>query len=65
MKMSELNEIDNVEDLQEKVVELSQELFNLRLQKSISQLQDTAKLGRAKKDRARVLTRINQLKIAS
>ncbi len=65
MKMSELNEIDNVEDLQEKVVELSQELFNLRLQKSISQLQDTAKLGRAKKDRARVLTRINQLKKAS
>ncbi len=64
MKMSELNEINNVEDLQEKVAELSQELFNLRLQKSISQLQDTAKLGRTKKDRARVLTRISQLKKA-
>ena len=65
MKMSEINEISKIEDLQEKVVELSQELFNLRLQKSISQLQNTAKLGRVKKDRARVLTRMNELKQAS
>ena len=65
MKMSEISEINNIEDLQEKVVELSQELFNLRLQKSISQLQDTAKIGRVKRDRARVLTRMNQLRQAS
>ncbi len=64
MKMSEVNEI-GVEELQAKVVELSQELFNLRLQKSISQLQDTAKLSRVKKDRARVLTRISAVKAAS
>jgi large subunit ribosomal protein L29 len=65
MKKSEIKEINSIEDLQEKVTELSQELFNLRLQKSISQLQDTAKLGRVKKDRARVLTRMNELKAAS
>ena len=65
MKKSEIKEINSIENLQEKVVELSQELFNLRLQKSISQLQDTAKLGRVKKDRARVLTRMNELKAAS
>jgi large subunit ribosomal protein L29 len=64
MKMSEVNEM-GADDLQAKVVELSQELFNLRLQKSISQLQDTAKLKRAKKDRARVLTRISAVKSAS
>ena len=63
MKMSEVNEI-GADDLQVKVVELSQELLNLRLQKSISQLQDTAKLNRVKKDRARVLTRINTVKAA-
>ncbi|RLB74690.1 MAG: 50S ribosomal protein L29 [Deltaproteobacteria bacterium] len=65
MKKSEIKESNSIEDLQEKVVELSQELFNLRLQKSISQLQDTAKLGRVKKERARVLTRVNELKAAS
>ena len=63
MNMSEVNEI-SADDLQAKVVELSQELFNLRLQKSISQLQDTSKLNRVKKDRARVLTRINAVKAA-
>ena len=60
MKNSELREM-TVEDLQVKVGELSQELFNLRLQKSISQLQDTAKLGKVKRDRARVQTCINEL----
>lgn len=65
MKNSDIKEINSIEDLQEKVVELSQELFNLRLQKSISQLQDTAKLGRVKRDRARVLTRMNELKAVS
>jgi len=63
MKNSEIKEM-SAEELQNKVGELSQELFNLRLQKSISQLQDTAKLGKVKRDRARVLTRINELKSA-
>ena len=61
MKNSEVKEM-SAEQLQGKVDELSKELFNLRLQKSISQLQDTAKLGKAKRDRARVLTRINEMK---
>ncbi len=61
MKNSEIKEM-SAEQLQEKVGELSQELFNLRLQKSISQLQDTAKLGKVKRDRARVKTRINEIK---
>ena len=60
MKMSEIKEMSQAE-LQNKVAELSQELFNLRFQKSISQLQDTARLGKVKRDRARVLTRLNEL----
>ncbi len=63
MKMSEINEL-SAEELHNKVAELSQELFNLRFQKSISQLQDTARLGKIKRDRARVLTRLNELKKA-
>ena len=60
MKKSEIKEMSAAE-LQNKVTELSQELFNLRFQKSISQLQDTARLGKVKRDRARVLTRLNEL----
>jgi len=63
MKNSEIKEM-SAEELNNKVGELSQELFNLRLQKSISQLQDTAKLGKVKRDRARVQTRIVELKSA-
>jgi large subunit ribosomal protein L29 len=63
MKMSEINEL-SAEELESKVAELAQELFNLRFQKSISQLQDTARLGKIKRDRARVLTRLNELKKA-
>jgi len=60
MKKSEIKEMSAAE-LRNKVAELSQELFNLRFQKSISQLQDTARLGKVKRDRARVLTRLNEL----
>jgi len=60
VKKSEIKEMSAAE-LQNKVTELSQELFNLRFQKSISQLQDTARLGKVKRDRARVLTRLNEL----
>lgn len=63
MKKSEINEL-TAEQLQRKVGELSEEFFNLRLQKSISQLQNTAKLGKVRRDRARVLTRIAQLQSA-
>ncbi len=61
MKNIEIKEM-SAEQLQSKVGELSQDLFNLRLQKSISQLQDTAKLGKVKRDRARVHTRLAEIK---
>ena len=64
MKNSEIKEL-SAEQLESKIGELSQELFNLRVQKSISQLQDTAKLGKVKRTRARVHTRIAELKKSS
>lgn len=63
MKMAEIKELA-MPELEAKAEELSRELFNLRLQKSISQLQDTARLGGIRRDRARVLTRISQLRQA-
>lgn len=62
MKKIDFKEMSAVE-LQNKVGELSQELFNLRLQKSISRLQDTAKLRRVRRERARVLTRLGELRL--
>ncbi|HDS15558.1 MAG TPA: 50S ribosomal protein L29 [Proteobacteria bacterium] len=62
MKKNDLKEM-SAGELQSKVGELSQELFNLRLQKSISQLQDTAKLRRTRRERARVLTRLSELRL--
>lgn len=55
MKMKELREM-SVEQLQAKLVELRQELFNLRFQHATAQLEKTASIPATKKDIARVLT---------
>ncbi|HDJ27687.1 MAG TPA: 50S ribosomal protein L29 [Proteobacteria bacterium] len=44
------------EEMQQKVVAISEELFNLRFQKASGQLQDTARLRNLKRDRARIKT---------
>ena len=48
MKIQEIREM-SVEELGNKVVELKQELFNLRLQKSMHKLENTAKIGEVRK----------------
>ena len=55
MKAKELREL-SVEELREREGELKQELFNLRIQKATGQLGNTAVLGKAKRDLARVKT---------
>ena len=56
IKASELREL-TVEELQEKDKELSQQLFNLRLQQTTQgQLDNPSKMQVAKRDRARVQT---------
>ena len=55
MKAKELRDLGVVE-LREKERELSQSLFNLRLQKASGQLGNTAMVGKTKRDLARVKT---------
>ena len=55
----------SVEELKERVGELNQELFNLKIQKATGQLGNTAILGKTKKDLARVKTVLRELEVSS
>jgi large subunit ribosomal protein L29 len=61
MKAKELRDIDP-QELKEKETSLRQEIFNLRFQKATGQLGNTAIIGKTKKDLARVITILNELK---
>ena len=64
MKASELRDL-TVEELQTKLTELKEELFNLRFQLAINQLDNPHKITEVKRDIARVLTVINDGKKAA
>lgn len=55
MKAADLWDLTE-EDLQAKLKEVSEELFNLNFQHSRQQLDNTARLGQARKDLARIKT---------
>lgn len=59
MKIQEIREM-SVEELGNKVVELKQELFQLRMQKSMHKLENTAKIGQVKKSIAQIKTVITE-----
>lgn len=59
MKAAELNQL-SVEELNARLKELKAELFNLRFQHAINQLDNPHKLVDVKKDIARVMTVLNQ-----
>ncbi|NLY62671.1 MAG: 50S ribosomal protein L29 [Erysipelothrix sp.] len=50
----------SIEDLNQEVDDLKEELFNLRFQQAVGQLDDTARLRSVKKTIARILTVINE-----
>ena len=58
MKISEIREMTS-EQLDAKLKELKEELFNLRFQLAINQLENTNRIGEVKKDIARVMTVLN------
>jgi large subunit ribosomal protein L29 len=62
LKTSEIKEMD-ADQIQEKLVELKKELFNLRFQKDVGQLENTAKLSELKKDIARLFTVSRQMNV--
>ena len=58
MKVSEIREMTS-EQLNNMLKELKEELFNLRFQLAINQLENTNRIGEVKKDIARVMTVLN------
>ena len=59
MKATELRAM-SAEDLATKLADLKQELFNLRFQHAINQLDNPHKIADVKKDIARVMTVIRE-----
>jgi len=55
MKAREIREMEEGQ-VQEKLAELKKELFNLRFQNEVGQLENTATLSNVKKDIARLYT---------
>ena len=55
MKASEIREM-SVEELELKLADLKEELFNLRFQLAVNQLENSSRIGAVKKDNARVST---------
>ena len=61
MKAAELRTL-SAEALEEKVKELKAELFNLRFQHAINQLDNPHKMTEVKRDIARVMTVLQEMK---
>jgi large subunit ribosomal protein L29 len=63
MKARELRDLDDSE-LTKRVAELGKEVFGLRFANATGELDDTAGLGRAKRDLARALTVARERELA-
>ena len=63
MQASEIREM-SVEELQTKLTELKEELFNLRFQLAVNQLENSSRIGAVKKDTARVSTILRQRELS-
>ena len=55
MKVAEVRELD-VSQLEQRLADTRRELFNLRFQHATGQLENTSRMGQAKRDLARGLT---------
>ena len=64
MKASELRDLDDAE-LTKRVAELGKEVFGLRFSNATGELDDTAGLGRARRDLARALTITRERELAA
>ncbi len=63
MKAAEIREM-SVEELQKKLTELKEELFNLRFQLAVNQLENSSRIGAVKKDIARISTILRQRELS-
>ncbi len=64
MKATEIRSM-SVDDCEKKLTELKEELFNLRFQLAVSQLENTARIKAVKKDIARIKTVLREAEIDS
>lgn len=62
MKAKEIRDLD-VADLEKKIQDLNQELFNLRFQLHTGHLENSSRLGQVKKDIARVKTVLQEKQV--
>jgi len=62
LKTSEIKEM-GADQMQDKLFELKKELFNLRFQNDVKQLENTAKLSEVRKDIARLYTVSRQMNV--
>jgi len=58
MKASEIRDL-GTEEIQQKIADLKEALFNLRFQHEVGQLENPKKIGSTKKDIARLKTVLN------
>lgn len=58
MKASEIRDL-GAEEIQQKIADLKEALFNLRFQHEVGQLENPKKIGQTKKDIARLKTVLN------
>ena len=63
MKANEIREL-SAEELNAKLGDLKKDLFNLRLQHAINQLENPLKIGEVKRDIARVKTILRERELA-
>ena len=64
MKATDVKEM-SVDEMNNKLEDLKQELFNLRFQLAVNQLENTARLKAVKKDIARIKTVLREQEINS
>lgn len=64
MKASELREL-SLEELEHRLRDVTQELFNLRFQHATDQLENPMRLGQTKRDIARIETILRERRAAS
>jgi large subunit ribosomal protein L29 len=64
MQAKQLRDMDDTE-LQKQVDELRKDLFGLRFSNATGELDDTARLGRVRRDLARALTVAREREVAS
>jgi large subunit ribosomal protein L29 len=59
-KAAVLREHSSVEEIRHKVLELNEELFNLRFRNSVKQLDNPLKIREVRRDLARMLTLLHE-----